>query len=154
MGGAVFAGRDTAPQESDRLAFLARDRLAAAGVPQERLRRLRGGRSLAVDLDADGAVDLVGAFAVAGDAGTPERALLVVGRPAPAAAGLVADRASSADDGWGGIDLVGALDVDGDGDLEVIARETGSQQYRYVVLARRRDGAWEEAFAGGGGSCS
>ena len=45
------------------------------------------------------------------------------------------------------------VDVDGDGDLEVVAREAGVDAYRYAVMARRRDGAWEEVFAGGGGGC-
>jgi hypothetical protein len=153
MGGASFAGREPTTQEADRLAVLARTRFAALGEAPDRLRRLRAGRALAVDLDGDGDEEFIGAFAIAGDAGTPESAVLLAGRPAPAAYGLVVERVGSADDGWGGMDLVGALDVDGDGDLEIVGRETGADRYRYVVLSRRPDGAWEEVFAGGGGGC-
>jgi hypothetical protein len=153
MGGARAPGRELTPQESERLAALARTRLEALGVPADRLRRLRAGRAIAADVDGDGRDEFVGAFGVAGSAGAPDRALVVVGRPAPAAYGAVAERGTTSDEGWGAADLVGVVDVDGDGDLEVIIREAGPDVYRYVVIARRPDGAWEEAFAAGGGGC-
>jgi len=150
MGGAAFAGREPSPQEADRLAALARSRLEALGAPPDRLRRLRAGRAVAVDLDGDGTEEFIGAFGVAGAAGAPDVGLVIAGRPAPAAFGPVVERASHAEDGMGALDLVGAVDVDGDGDLEIVAREYGVEAYRYVVLARRPEGSWEEVYAGGG----
>ena len=154
MGGALFPGRTPTPREAARLAAAARDHLATLVVPAGRVERLRAGGALAVDLDGDGDEELVGAYGVAGEhPGMTARSVVVVAEPGPAALRVVGARASDADDGWGTLRFVGAVDVDGDGVLEVVAREAGYEVHRFVVLARGAGGRWTEVYAGGGGGC-
>lgn len=154
MGGALFPGRTPTPQEEERLAVAARGHLATLVVPAAQLDRLRAGRALAVDLDGDGTEEFVGAYGVAGEQpGMAARSVVVVAEPGPAAMRVVGARASASDDGWGTLRLVGAVDVDGDGVLEVVAREAGYESHRFVVLSRGTGGRWTEVYTGGGGGC-
>ncbi|HLA64696.1 MAG TPA: hypothetical protein VK610_09735 [Rhodothermales bacterium] len=152
MGGATFPGRVLETREEDALAGLARARLAEAGVTPVRLERLRSRRSLAVDLDENGVEELIATFGIADDgAGGTERGVLVIAGSGTSTPRVMGARVSDAADGWGALQLVGALDVDGDGIREVVVREAGAEAYRYVVLARAAGGRWTEVFSGGGG---
>ncbi len=154
MGGSTFPGRTLEPGDEERLAHAARAVLARAGVPERQLDRLRSRRALAVDLDGGGREALVGAYSVAADpAGGTDRAVVVVAGPGSGALRDHGAYLSDAADGWGALQLIGALDVDGDGVLEVIARESAEEAYRYVVLARDASGRWAPVFTGGGGGC-
>lgn len=154
MGGRIVPGRPLRADEERTFVRMARARFQEQGVPEARLNRLRTDRLYAVSLDRNGPESWVGSFSIAEpseDRGGEHLILIVSpsgGVPRP-----VFERYESFGRSYGSLDLIGVLDVDGDGYAEVILRESGYEVYDYRILSRPSGGDWQTVFKGGGGGC-
>src|SRR5690606_21272427 len=152
MGGRVGLGRPLRSEEERAFVRIARERLRAHGVEGDRLNRLRTGRLYAADLGGDGIEAWVGHVSVRGRyAGEPDEHLVLVVTTPTTAPRVQLDRFASF--AGRGLDLLGVVDLAGDGRAEIVLRERGYESHRYVILSHPRPGAWETVFEGGGGGC-
>ena len=155
MGGTRTPGGVLSPEDEQTLVGLAREAFAALGVRPQQLDRLRVGRTLALDLTGDGLDDWLGAFSIAHPSlhGISAHALVLGVDLSGAAPRVVLQREADPKEGLSELTLEGALDIDGDGRLEVILREGGYEVYQYLILTDPHGTGWREAFRGGGGGC-
>ncbi|MEM6783040.1 MAG: hypothetical protein AAF624_04820 [Bacteroidota bacterium] len=157
-GGVV--GRLPTGEEQRLLLSFARERLRAVEASEEALRRLRPGRLLAADLDADGRDEFLGTFdatEMRPDAPQTWR-LFVIARPdvsgkvlRPLAEVTRDDRGPARTPGQ--FTLLGILDLDGLGAAEVVLQQAGPLgTNRYRILGRTEVG-WDTVFEGGVSGC-
>lgn len=152
-----------APTSDERAAFLrqARSAYVAERVPATIIRTMKIVDLTAVDLDADGRVELVGSVqsrspASAGDA--YNLFLIVPADSQPSGSGTAATRAAltwfhrGADLEYADQRYLDHVDFDGDGIAEVIVRGQSYESHSYVIY-QRRSGIWRQVYAGGGGWC-
>jgi len=153
------AARALSAEDSQRAAALARARFQAHGL---RASLAQGSplelyEGIAADLDGDGARELIVAAGFTSprvaEGALPDCAarvaLVVDGRT-----GDVQELWTSAGDAEMGPrdEIVGLVDVDGDGVFEVVLRVVGYEAWEYHLF-RRVGGRWLEVYAGAGGGC-
>ncbi|NNF57956.1 MAG: hypothetical protein HKN04_06910 [Rhodothermaceae bacterium] len=155
MGGTRTPGQVLAPEDERVLLGLARDAFAALGVRSQQLDRLRVGRTLALDLTGDDLDDWLGAFSIAHPSlpGVAAHALVLGVDPNAPTPRVILERYADPHEGLTDLALEGALDIDGDGRLDLILRESGYEVYQYLILTNPGGTGWREAFRGGGGGC-
>lgn len=157
---AAPAARALSAEESKRAAALARARFRVHGL---RASLAQGSplelyEGMAADLDSDGASELIVAAGFTSprvaEGAMPDcaakAALVVDGRT-----GDVQELMTSAGDAEMGTEtpeIVGFVDVDGDGVHEILLRLVGYEWWHYHLF-RRVDGRWLEVYGGGGGGC-
>ncbi|MEL6703756.1 MAG: hypothetical protein AAFP15_05695 [Bacteroidota bacterium] len=158
-GGLV--GRLPTGEEQRLMLAFARERLRAVDAPEAALRRLRPGRLLAADLDADGIDELLGTFDATEqrDVGPRTWRLFVIARPDVSGKVLTPLAEVTREDPGpartpGQLSLLGALDLDGVGAAEVVIRQSGPLgTNRYRILGRV-DNGWDTVFEGSVSGCA
>ena len=145
MGTPLADGRPLGRDLARALDRLARERFEIAGADASRLRQ-RG--AIAADLDGDGRDEAVGVFSTG--EGERQQSLVLGVASGAATPRLLFERRPAR--GFTSFELLGVLDVDGDGAAEAIFLEEGHEVYRYLIVTFRAE-RFTDAFRGGGGGC-
>jgi hypothetical protein len=148
-------GTRRAPTAQERAAALSLARTLFRGrrVPASALEKIKTNNLTAIDLDADGRAELVGSYFIEMQPGFPQHTAFLIAEPRGAAykAALSWYHLGTEEDS-AVRRLVDAVDLDGDGVLEVVAGGSYYESNDYLVYKRART-LWRVVYQGGGGGC-
>jgi len=151
-------GSRRAPTDAERASALtlAREAFTRNRVPAALVSTMEVNNLTALDLDRDGAAELVGSFTagkVEPDGSGNQHTLFVIyeQRAGKLASSLVWSN-SGTEESYASRRLVDVLDVDGDGTAEIFAEGTYYESNDYFIYKKQR-GRWTEVYKGGGGGC-
>jgi hypothetical protein len=150
LGGRTNARR--APTDAERAAALdlARRAFRANREAATRVAKLKTNNLTAIDLDGDGRAEMVGSYYIEGEFGV-ESAVYLIAEPKGAAFAPAMTwyaRGSEADSQYRR--LVDAVDLDGDGTMEVLTQGIYYESHDYMIY-KKQGRAWRVVYRGGGG---
>lgn len=143
-----------APNDEERAAIvkMAQRLFRQKGVAASLVKQMKTTRLAAVDLNHDSMFELIGTFDIAKDENA--YSLFIIAEPEVLSyrAAFTLYKKSVSDADIEGEQLVDALDLDGDGIMEVIARHLYYESHNFVVYKKLK-GQWRNIYRGGGGGC-
>ncbi|MDT4955939.1 MAG: hypothetical protein QOJ02_4077 [Acidobacteriota bacterium] len=122
------------------------------------MRSLQVNNLTATDLDGDGKFEIVGDFQIAADSTStegPRRDLFLIATPSGAGykAELAEFQSYRMNSGFGrGVGFVDQLDMDGDGQAEVVTVDQGFDGYGYSIY-KKQGGRWRMVYSVMGDAC-
>lgn len=148
-----------APTDAERASVmeLVKSIYRRKGTTVSLLRQLETRNLTATDLDGDGTFEIVGSFRLGpknGDKGMRRDLFLIAAQRGGAYTAELAEyQAYRLVEGFGrGVDFVDQLDMDGDGQAEVVTVNEGFDAYSYSIYKKRR-GVWRDIFTSTGDAC-
>ena len=148
-----------APTEAERTSMLelARSRYRQRGVAAAALRAIETINLTAVDLNGDGNWEMIGSFSVGNLANsTPEHMLFLIAEPQgqrlrPSHVWYHRTPVNDEAEAQRQL-LVDHLDLDGDGQSEIITQISYYESHDYHIY-KKQGSAWRRIYTGGGGGC-